>query len=129
MSDMKYLVVKNEDIGRHLDRDEIKSLDFLLDIVRKGRLSDGKSLCNYLVVNIDEPYAGEVADIIEAGERIKGTWEHGDPSLREVMSIEYEAPEGLLAIQEAKIRILVDKVKRQRTEIAELRRKEGAKDD
>ena len=42
---------------------------------------------SYLVVNVDEPYAGEVADMIEKHERSKGTWEHGDKSLREVMNI------------------------------------------
>ena len=44
----------------------------------------------YLVVNIDEPYAGQVADLIEAEERRKGTWEHGNKSLREVMEIPSE---------------------------------------
>lgn len=41
----------------------------------------------YLVVNIDEPYAGQVADLIEAEERRKGTWEYGEKNMREVMGI------------------------------------------
>ncbi|MBC9783491.1 hypothetical protein H1S01_03065 [Heliobacterium chlorum] len=41
----------------------------------------------YLVVNVDEPYAGEVADLIEANERAKGTWEHGDKTMREIMGL------------------------------------------
>lgn len=41
----------------------------------------------YLVVNADEPYAGQVADLIEAEERNKGTWEHGSKTMREVMGI------------------------------------------
>ena len=51
--------------------------------------TDGKDITGntYLVVNADEPYAGRVADIIEACERAKGTWDHGDHSLREVMDI------------------------------------------
>ncbi|MEN6349318.1 MAG: hypothetical protein ABFD08_07995 [Syntrophomonas sp.] len=78
------------------------ALNFLLDIVRKGRLSDGKSLYNYLVVNTDESYAGEVADHIEAHERAKGTWEH-DGSLREFIGIsgEYQDPTAISAELEA----------------------------
>ena len=51
--------------------------------------TDGKDITGntYLVVNADEPYAGRVADIVEACERAKGTWDHGDHSLREVMDI------------------------------------------
>ena len=41
----------------------------------------------YLVVNVDEPYAGQVADLIEAEERRKGTWDHGDKTMREVMGV------------------------------------------
>ena len=32
----------------------------------------------YLLVNINEPYAGIVADLIEAEERRCGTWEYGN---------------------------------------------------
>ncbi len=48
--------------------------------------TDGKNNSEncYLVVNIDEPYAGIVADLIEIEERRKGTWEHGDKTMREV---------------------------------------------
>ena len=50
--------------------------------------TDGKDIGNtYLVVNTDEPYAGRVADMIETCERTKGTWDHADQSLREVMGI------------------------------------------
>jgi hypothetical protein len=53
------------------------------------RRTDGKDITGhtYLIVNTDEPYAGEVADLIEAGERAKGTWDHGDKNLRQVMGI------------------------------------------
>jgi len=51
--------------------------------------TDGKDISGntYLVVNTDEPYAGEVADVIEIHERAKGTWEHGGKSLRQIMGI------------------------------------------
>lgn len=42
----------------------------------------------YLVINVDEPYAGQVAVLIETEERRKGTWEHGNKTMREVMGIE-----------------------------------------
>lgn len=51
--------------------------------------TDGKENKNtkYLIVNIDEPYAGMVADLIENEERNKGTWEHGEKTMREIMGI------------------------------------------
>lgn len=54
--------------------------------------TDGKDNSNekYLVVNVDEPYAGTVADLIEFYERKKGTWEHGDKSIREIIGINKE---------------------------------------
>lgn len=52
--------------------------------------TDGKDISGntYLVINTDEPYAGEIADIIELNERKSGRWEHGEKSLREVMGIQ-----------------------------------------
>lgn len=56
--------------------------------------TDGKDNSNnkYLVVNIDEPYAAQVADLIEKEERRKGTWDHGDKTMREVMGINVKCP-------------------------------------
>ena len=47
-----------------------------------GKANENK---RYLVVNIEEPYAGLVADMIENSERLKGTWEHGDITMCKVM--------------------------------------------
>lgn len=51
--------------------------------------TDGKGNSNnkYLVINIDEPYAKEIADRIELEERRKGTWEHGNKTMCEIMGI------------------------------------------
>jgi len=49
---------------------------------KDGKINENE---RYMVVNIDEPYAGLVADMIENNERLKGTWEHGDRTMREVM--------------------------------------------
>jgi len=58
-----------------------------------GTDNSGKT---YLVVNTDEPYAGKVADLIENEERRKGTWEHGEKTMREVMGIPEAEPKDLL---------------------------------
>lgn len=56
--------------------------------------TDGKDITGntYLVVNTDEPYAGIVADLIEQGEKKKGTWDHGQATLRQVMGIKEDEP-------------------------------------
>lgn len=65
------------------------------DEIQKYKVTrtDGTDVGNnsYLVVNTDEPYAGEVADLIEQHERGKGTWEHGVGSMRKIMGIQEEA--------------------------------------
>lgn len=87
MSDLKYLVLKNEDMSRYLSQWASGGIYYWAEQIARARLDEGKGLNTYLVVNTDEPYAGEVADLIEAHERAKGTWDHGVQSLREVMGI------------------------------------------
>lgn len=96
MSDFKYLVVKNEDIGKHLSPSEIEHLAEMLESIRKGRADENKLIHQYLVVNFDEPYAGEVADLIETNEKAKGAWDH-EGSLREFIGIpgKYQDPDDL----------------------------------
>jgi len=87
MSEMKYSVIKNEEIGLYLPSDQKECLGTIWDSIHHGRLNDGKNPMNfYLVVNTDESYAGEVADIIEYNERVKGTYNHLG-TLREYMNI------------------------------------------
>jgi hypothetical protein len=64
----KYIVVKQGDLNRYLNRDEYQQFQKLLEIIRTGRLvQEGKYPQNYYVVNKDEPYAEAVALLIEAG--------------------------------------------------------------
>lgn len=88
MSNMKYLVLKNEDIERILRPPVAQYIYELAATIARSRKREGKNPDNtYLVVNTDELYAGAVADLIESHERQKGTWDHGGKSLREVMRI------------------------------------------
>ncbi len=38
---------------------------------------------NYFVINIDEPYAGKVYDVLKKGQMAKGKWLEGDISFEE----------------------------------------------
>lgn len=66
----KYLVLKMDDIRKYLTEEERTHLYILSMRVAEGRLDDKKPINSYLVVNIDEPYAGEVHRLI-AGEAAK----------------------------------------------------------
>ena len=62
----KFLVVKDEDINKHLNNHDKKELTRLMDKIEKGRRMEGKSANNfYLVINQDEPYADEVIEIMK----------------------------------------------------------------
>ncbi len=64
----KYVVVKQGDLNRYLNKDEYWQFEHLLAKIQNGRLSqEGKYPQNYYVVNKDEPYAEAVAMLIEAG--------------------------------------------------------------
>lgn len=84
----KFLVLKSLDIQQALPMPEKDSLYKITRTITDYRIADGRNPNpHYLVVNTDEPYAGMVADLIEVGERSKGTWEHEEHNLREVMGI------------------------------------------
>ena len=62
----KFIVIKNEDISTYLTMGEAKSLGFCLDNINDGRVLDGKNPNNkYLVINVDEPYAPEIVEILK----------------------------------------------------------------
>lgn len=85
---LKYVVINNNDAEEYLNDVGKQKLRKTLEYIGAMREQEGKPRYNnYLVVNIDEPYAGQVADLIEAEERRKGTWDHGDKTMREVMGI------------------------------------------
>lgn len=61
----KFLVVKTEDINKHLSKSERKALVDALLTIRNGRILDGKKPENeYWIVNQDEPYADKILQTI-----------------------------------------------------------------
>lgn len=59
----KFLVIKHSDIQGH---EAVQARFKLLENVMNKRLAEGKSNNNrYLVINADEPYAAEVAEIMK----------------------------------------------------------------
>ncbi|MMZ50562.1 hypothetical protein D1872_122800 [compost metagenome] len=64
---VKFTVLKNEDINNYLDEREKSDLSRILRKVQELRLLDGKSPLNtYMVVNTDEPYATDIVRIMQA---------------------------------------------------------------
>lgn len=60
-----HLVLKLDDINKHLTAEEHDMLMQLTRKIDRGRKSEGKLVApRYLLVNHDEPYARQVADII-----------------------------------------------------------------
>lgn len=83
--DNKYLVVKRDDIEYLLDEDDTAELKRMLADIDRQRHAIGKKDNAYLVINIDEPYAPEVARIMEE----HGHYAHGRESAED---IRVEAP-------------------------------------
>lgn len=64
---VKFTVLKNEDINKYLDESEKSDLSRILWKVQELRLLDGKPPLNtYLVVNTDEPYATDIVRNMQA---------------------------------------------------------------
>jgi hypothetical protein len=62
---MKYTVIKNNDIDKYLAKEDAKELKALINRLSVSRKCNGKEDNSYLVVNTDEPYAQEVAEIMK----------------------------------------------------------------
>jgi hypothetical protein len=63
---MKFTVLKNEDIEKYVPQFMVKTLEDISKHIEDGRIKDGKSPNNtYIVINVDEPYAQEVIDILK----------------------------------------------------------------
>ena len=70
--EVKYLVLKLEDLAKFLDPEEIDVLDGLIAKVDRGREEEGKPTDNqYLVINTDEHYAAKIVEIITENEGLK----------------------------------------------------------
>lgn len=68
----KFTVLKNQDIEKYLSEEEKQQLLVLIGKLGYGRVMDNKPLNNkYAVVNLDEPYAKEVTDIMNKNKHWK----------------------------------------------------------
>ena len=63
--EQKYFVVKIDDVNRYLSDEGKKALFRCMDSLSDSRRHDGKQENTYLVINTDEPYAGQVAQIMQ----------------------------------------------------------------
>lgn len=67
-----HIVLKREDVSNYLSKSEQAALDEMIDRIIRGREKDNKKPINsYYIVNVDEPYAEAVYDIITDGEKSK----------------------------------------------------------
>jgi hypothetical protein len=72
---MKFVVLKIEDVDKYCSFEQQEQLSDICVQIEGGRMEEGKNAENrYLVVNIDEPYAKEVKEIIEKHEGEKVTF-------------------------------------------------------
>ncbi|WP_315793221.1 hypothetical protein [Paenibacillus sp. BIC5C1] len=63
---IKFTVIKNEDIEKHLNELDKSELSSLLWKIQQLRLLEGKAALNtYLVVNTDEEYATDIVRILQ----------------------------------------------------------------
>lgn len=92
--EMKFTVLKNEDVNQHLDDRDKSELSRILWKIEQGRYEAGKEAANtYLVVNVDEPYAPQVIGIMKD----HGHWgisEDPNQVIAEVINDELILPEG-----------------------------------
>ena len=68
----KYTVIKNEDIQKYFSEREKLILEAILYSLAKKRGEEGLTTDNkYIVVNMDEPYAEEVAEVVRKREQLE----------------------------------------------------------
>jgi hypothetical protein len=65
MAQKKYRVLVEEDVQKHLSSDQKNDLYQLQATVLSGRLKEGKSISDYLVIDRNEPYIGEIIEILK----------------------------------------------------------------
>lgn len=65
--EMRFTVIKNEDVEKHLNDRDKSELSRILWKIEQGRYEEGKEAANkYVVVNVDEPYVSEIINIMKA---------------------------------------------------------------
>ncbi|OMG46944.1 hypothetical protein BK140_24095 [Paenibacillus macerans] len=69
--EIKFTVVKNEDVEKYLDARDKSEFSRILWKIEQGRYEEGKESTNtYLMINTDEPYISEIINIMKAN----GQW-------------------------------------------------------
>jgi hypothetical protein len=63
--EMKFTVIKNNDIEKHLTDFREYMLRKILSDISMGREYEGKKDNTYIVINTDEPYVEEVIEILK----------------------------------------------------------------
>lgn len=61
----KHIVLKITDINRYLSPLKVNTFKHILNEIEEGRKLDNKPLNEYLVINTDEPYIGEVIEVLK----------------------------------------------------------------
>lgn len=69
-----HVVVKIEDIDK-LPKEQMQKMYGLLNMIDDARAKQGKTINQYAVVNLDEPYAGEIVEIMKRN----GHWDSANP--------------------------------------------------
>lgn len=64
--EIKFTVLKNEDIEKHLTEVQKNDLVSIIETIANGRIGEGKHRSNtYIVINTDEPYVQEIIEIMK----------------------------------------------------------------
>lgn len=66
-----HIVIKVEDTQKYLSPNDLENLGTILNKISEGRSKEGKSIDEYAICNLDEPYSKEVIKVILEGERKK----------------------------------------------------------
>ncbi len=61
----KFIVIKKDDAEKYLNYSGKVALNHVLEVVEDGRSIDRKKINTYVVINVDEPYADEVIEIMK----------------------------------------------------------------
>lgn len=60
-----HTVIKNADIEKYLDKRDQAIFEDCVGQIQIGRAIEGRGNSKYIVINTDEPYIGEVVEILK----------------------------------------------------------------
>lgn len=78
-----HTVIKDIDIEKYLDKTDQAVFQVCVDQIKIGRALEGRGNNKYIVINTDEIYANEVAEIM----RENGHWEGALPAARNIFEV------------------------------------------